>query len=115
MWSRVRLPHPALDFCASELVLWRRARISAPAHARPCIKNVSKCRCWLMGWKATGLPSTRQQRGRWVVRVDGIDTDTGKARPRQLGTYGSQRAARNAAAKAIEAGRQRTDRHTVGA
>jgi hypothetical protein len=28
-----------------------------------------------MGWKATGQPTVRQQRDRWVVRVDGIDTD----------------------------------------
>ncbi len=42
-------------------------------------------------------PSTRcdsvEERGRWVVRVDGIDTETGKHRPRQLGTYASQRSA----------------------
>ena len=67
-----------------------------------------------MGWKAIGLPTVRQQRGRWVVRVDGIDTESGKARPRQLGTYTSQRAARNAAAKAIESGRERIDRNTIG-
>lgn len=67
-----------------------------------------------MPWKAIGLPTVRQQRGRWVVRVDGIDTESGKARPRQLGTYTSQRAARNAAAKAIESGRERIDRHTIG-
>ena len=67
-----------------------------------------------MPWKATGRPTVRQQRGRWVVRVDGIDTESGKARPRQLGTYSSQRAARDAAGKAIETGRQRIDRHTLG-
>ena len=66
-----------------------------------------------MAWKAIGLPTVRQQRGRWVVRVDGIDTESGKARPRQLGTYTSQRAARNAAAKAIEGGRERRDRSTI--
>jgi len=65
-------------------------------------------------WKATGRPTVRQQRGRWVVRVDGIDTESGKARPRQLGTYTSHRAARDAAGKAIETGRQRIDRHTLG-
>ena len=35
----------------------------------------------------------RKQRDRWVVLVDGIDTTTGKHRPRQLGTFASQRSA----------------------
>jgi hypothetical protein len=39
-----------------------------------------------------------------VVRVDGIDTETGKHRPRQLGTYSSQRAARQAVAELLERG-----------
>jgi hypothetical protein len=39
-----------------------------------------------MGWKATGQPTVRKQRDKWVVRVDGIDTETGRHRPRQLGT-----------------------------
>ena len=30
-----------------------------------------------MGWKATGQPTVRKQRDKWVVRVDGIDTATG--------------------------------------
>jgi hypothetical protein len=55
-----------------------------------------------MGWKAIGMPTVRRQRGRWVVRVDGIDTETGKHRPRQLGTYASQRSAQ-AAARSIAA------------
>jgi integrase len=67
-----------------------------------------------MTWKATGLPTVRQQRGRWVVRVDGIDAETGNHRPRQLGTYASQRAARNAAANAIESGRERVERELIG-
>jgi integrase len=46
-----------------------------------------------MGWKATGQPTVRQQRDKWVVRVDGIDTETGKRRPRQLGTFASKRSA----------------------
>ena len=46
-----------------------------------------------MGWKATGHPTVRKQRDKWVVRVDGIDTETGKPRPRQLGTFNSQRSA----------------------
>jgi integrase len=52
-----------------------------------------------MGWKATGQPTVRKQRDKWVVRLDGIDTETGRHRPRQLGTYTSQRAARTAAAE----------------
>ncbi|MEK7422341.1 MAG: hypothetical protein AAB131_00735 [Actinomycetota bacterium] len=36
-----------------------------------------------MSWKATGPPTVRKQRDRWVVRVDGLDTSTGKHRPRQ--------------------------------
>jgi integrase len=51
-----------------------------------------------MGWKATGQPTVRRQRDKWVVRLDGIDTESGRHRPRQLGTYPSQRAARTAAA-----------------
>jgi integrase len=50
-----------------------------------------------MGWKATGQPTVRKQRDSWVVRVDGIDTETGMHRPRQLGTYASQRSALTAA------------------
>ena len=50
-----------------------------------------------MGWKATGGPVVQCHRGRWVVRVGGIDTETGKRRPRQLGTYESRRAAASAA------------------
>ena len=52
-----------------------------------------------MGWKATGQPTVRKQRDKWVVRLDGIDTETGRHRPRQLGTYTSQQAARTAAAE----------------
>ena len=51
-----------------------------------------------MAWKATGAPAVRKQRGRWVVRIDGLDTETGRKRPRQLGTYDSRRAAQAAAA-----------------
>ena len=55
-----------------------------------------------MAWKATGQPAVRKQRGKWVVRVDGIDTVTGKHKPKQLGTYQSQRSA-NAAAREMRA------------
>ena len=50
-----------------------------------------------MGWKATGHPTVRKQREKWTVRVEGIDTERGKARSRQLGTYASQRSALAAA------------------
>ena len=65
-----------------------------------------------MGWKATGQPTVRKQRDKWVVRVDGIDTTTGKHRPRQLGTYSSQRSA-NAAARSVRADERSTERGTA--
>ena len=71
-----------------------------------------------MAWKSTGRPTVRQQRDKWVVRVDGIDTETGKDRPRQLGTYPSQRAARRALAELLERGdvesAARAEKGTVG-
>jgi hypothetical protein len=30
-----------------------------------------------MAWKPLGEPSVRKQRGKWAVRVDGVDTDVG--------------------------------------
>jgi len=30
-----------------------------------------------VAWKPTGRPVVRQQRDRWVVRIDGIDTASG--------------------------------------
>ena len=66
-----------------------------------------------MAWKATGQPTVRKQRDKWVVRVDGIDTRTGKHRPRQLGTFLSQRSAQ-AAARAFRAEETSTGRGTVG-
>ena len=50
-----------------------------------------------MAWKPTGSPIGRKQRDKWVVRVDGVDTVTGKHKPKQLGTYKSQRSALKAA------------------
>src|SRR3546814_14387477 len=58
-----------------------------------------------MSWKATGDPTVRRQREKWVVRVDGIDTETGRHRPRQLVTYKSQRAALAAARATLLDGR----------
>ena len=66
-----------------------------------------------MGWKSLGDPVVRQQRGRWVVRVDGVDTETGLRRPRQLGTFASQRAANTAARVALVEGRTTAERGTV--
>ena len=75
-----------------------------------CIKP-GWCR---MAWKAMGQPQVRQQRGRWVVRVDGVDTTTGTSRPRQLGTYASRRAAQRAATEAAASGAGPIARGTVG-
>jgi integrase len=66
-----------------------------------------------MGWKAIGEATVRQQRRKWVVRLDGIDTETGKHRPRQLGTYQSRRTALAAARTAAAEGRL-VERGTVG-
>jgi integrase len=65
-----------------------------------------------MAWKATGQPTVRRQRDKWVVRVDGIDTATGKHRPRQLGTYPSQRSALTAA-RSMKASDTSTEKGTV--
>ncbi len=65
-----------------------------------------------MAWKATGQPTVRKQRDKWVVRVDGIDTVTGKHRLRQIGTYASQRSAL-AAARSMKAEDRSTERGTV--
>ena len=67
-----------------------------------------------MAWKATGQPLVRRQRERWVVRVDGIETTTGRPRPRQLGTYPSRRAAQRAATEAAATGVGPVARGTVG-
>ena len=66
-----------------------------------------------MSWKAVGKPTVRQQRGKWVVRVDGIDTSTASKLPRQLGAFPSQRAARNAASKFIADGAEQAERGNV--
>ena len=66
-----------------------------------------------MAWKAVGQPQVRRQRGRWVVRVDGVDTVTGRSRPRQLGTYPSRRAAPREATEAAATGTGPAERGTV--
>lgn len=55
----------------------------------------------------------RAQRSKWVVRNDGVNTETGRHRPRQLGTYPSRRAALTAARTAAAEGRT-AERGTVG-
>ena len=65
-----------------------------------------------MAWKATGQPTVRKQRDKWVVRIDAIDTITGKHRPKQVGTYLSQRSA-TAAARSMRADDRSTERGTV--
>ena len=67
-----------------------------------------------MAWKPTGQPTVRQQRDKWVVRVDGIDTETGKRRPRQLGTFASRRVGAAAATSFAAAGEIGGERGTVG-
>lgn len=67
-----------------------------------------------MAWKATGQPTVRKQRDKWVVRVDGIDTATGKHRPRQVSTHRSQRSA-TAAARQLRAEDLAVERSTVNA
>lgn len=66
-----------------------------------------------MAWKATGQPTVRRQREKWVVRVDGIDTETGRQRPRQLGTFASRRSAQAAATSFAASGEVGADRGTV--
>lgn len=60
-----------------------------------------------MAWKPTGAPAVRKQRRRWVVRIDGFDTETGRKRPRQLGTYDNRRAAQAAAVQSPDNGPRR--------
>jgi len=66
-----------------------------------------------MPWKQTGHPTVQKQRERWVVRVPGIDTETGKRQPRQLGTFGSRRAAQSAATSFAASGDTASDRGTL--
>lgn len=66
-----------------------------------------------MPWKQTGHPTVQQQRERWVVRVPGISTETGRRQPRQLGTFGSRRAAQSAATSFAASGDIASDRGTV--
>ena len=56
----------------------------------------------------TGRPLVRQQCDKWIVRVDGLDTESGRRRQQQLGTYKSRSAGQMAA------GDTGTDRRSVG-
>jgi integrase len=64
-------------------------------------------------WKQTGQPTVQRHRERWVVRVDGIDTETGRRRPRQIGTFNSRRSAQAAATSFAASGELGSDRDTV--
>jgi integrase len=66
-----------------------------------------------MAWKAAGHPTVQRQRDRWVVRLDGFDTETGKRRPRQIGSYPSERKA-VAAARSALIEQPTVERGTVG-
>lgn len=67
-----------------------------------------------MAWKQSGHPAVQKQRDKWVVRVDGIDTGSGRRRPRQVGTYPSRRSAQAAASAFTAAGEVVAERETVG-
>lgn len=67
-----------------------------------------------MAWKQSGHPAVQRQRDKWVVRVDGIDTESGRRRPRQVGTYPSRRSAQAAASAFTAAGEVAAERETVG-
>ena len=67
-----------------------------------------------MAWKQNGHPAVQLQGDKWVVRVDGIDTETGRRRPRQVGTYKSRRSAQAAAAAITASGEVAAERETVG-
>ena len=62
----------------------------------------------------TGRPLVRQQCDKWIVRVDGLDTESGRRRQQQLGTYKSRSAGQMAATEYAAAGDTGTDRRSVG-
>ncbi len=68
-----------------------------------------------MAWKQTSHPTVQKQRDKWVVRVDGIDTESGARKPRQLGTYPSRRSAQAAASAFAASGEAGAERDTVAA
>lgn len=66
-----------------------------------------------MAWKQTGQPTIQKHRDKWVVRVEGIDTQSGRRRPKQVGTFASKRSAQAAAMTFVAAGESLADRDTV--
>ena len=76
-----------------------------------CMSDV--CNLGRMPWKQTGHPTVQKQRDQWVVRVPGIDTKTGKRRPRQIGTFKSRRSAQSAATSFAASGDLATDRESI--
>lgn len=64
-------------------------------------------------WKQTGHPAVQKQRERWVVRVPGINPETGRRQPRQIGTFNSRRSAQAAAAAFAASGEVGSDRDTI--
>jgi len=66
-----------------------------------------------MPWKQTGHPTVQKQRENWVVRVPGINSETGKRQPRQLGTFSSRRSAQAAATSFAAHGDAGSERGTV--
>jgi integrase len=71
------------------------------------------CKGGHVAWKQNGHPTVQMHRDKWVVRVDGIDTETGRRRPRQVGTYRSRRSAQAAAAAFTASGEVAAERETV--
>ena len=68
---------------------------------------------FIVAWKQASHPTVQKQRDKWVVRVEGIDTETGRRKPRQLGTFKSRRSAQSAASSFVATGELASDRDTV--
>jgi len=66
-----------------------------------------------MSWVTTGEPTVQRQRDRWVVRVSGYDSTTGRRRVRQLGTHATKRDAL-AQQRSVSEGRVGGDDETLG-
>ena len=47
----------------------------------------------IVAWTQSSHPTVEKRCEKWVVSVDGIETETGKHKPRQIGTFNSRRAA----------------------
>jgi len=64
-------------------------------------------------WKQTSNPTVQKHRDKWVVRVDGIDAQSGTRKLRQIGTYPSRRSAQSAATAFAAAGELAADCDSV--